>query len=297
MNSDVQTNRTKQAVLAIIVAVFALSLGDALIKHGANSLPLWQMLIMRSAIATPVLLWLAYRSKTTTRRMSGWVIVRAACLTLMWVFYYISITLMPLAVAAGTYYTGPLLIVALAALVARKWPRWPVLLAISVGFVGVMLVIQPNPSDFQLVAFLPLLSAWLYACAMVITSVKCRDDDPFFLAMILNVALVLTGIMMGVFSGQEGSFVFGPWQAVDIALAGTILVLAFFMLVGSVGAAIAYQNGPPTTVAAFDYSFLVFSILWGVTFFSEIPGVYSVFGISLIVVAGLVAFSQKEAPS
>lgn len=83
---------------------------------------------------------------------------------------------MPLAVAAATYYTGPLLIVALAALVARKWPRWPALLAITVGFVGVVLVIQPDASDFQFATLLPLLSAWLYACAMVITSVKCRDE-------------------------------------------------------------------------------------------------------------------------
>jgi drug/metabolite transporter (DMT)-like permease len=257
-------------------------------------MPLWQMLILRSALATPVLWWLSRCNNSAFRRTSGWVIARAACLAVMWVCYYISLTLMPLAIAAATYYTGPLLIVALAALVARKWPRRIALLAITVGFVGVILVIQPDASGFQFATLLPLLSAWLYACAMVITSVKCRDDNPFALAMMLNIALILTGLAIGVFSGQDGSFVFGQWQPVDLVLAGTVVVLAVLVLIGSVGAAIAYQKGAPSTVAAFDYSFLVFSIMWGVIFFTEVPGAVAVVGITLIVGAGIVAFSQKE---
>lgn len=293
MNIHAQRSTTRQAILAIIVAVFALSLGDALIKSSAQSLPLWQMLILRSALAAPILWWLA-RRKTHSLHISGWVILRATCLSVMWVCYYISLTLMPLAVAAATYYTGPLIIVALAAVVARKWPRPRAILAINVGFVGVILVIQPDASDFQFATLLPLLSAWLYACAMVITSQKCQGDDPFALALALNIALILTGIALGIFAGREGSFVLGPWQPVDLALAGAMLVLALLLLIGSVGAAIAYQKGPPATVAAFDYSFLVFSIMWGVVFFAEFPGAVGVIGIVLIVAAGFAAFSQQE---
>lgn len=112
--------------------------------------------------------------------------------------------------------------------------------------------------------------------------------------MMLNIALILTGMAIGVFSGQEGSFVFGQWQPVDLLLAGTVVVLAVLVLIGSVRAAIAYQKGPPSTVAAFDYSFLVFSIMWGVIFFTEVPGAVAVVGIVLIVVAGIVAFSRQE---
>lgn len=292
MNPVTANSSTKQAVLAIVVAVFALSLGDALIKASAQSLPLWQMLVMRSALVIPLLWWLVHRNKTKPMRISGWVILRSVCLALMWISYYISLPLMPLSVAAATYYTAPLIIVALASFLARKWPTLPALLAISVGFVGVVLVIQPDVSDFQVTALLPLLSACLYACAMMMTAEKCREDDPFVLAMMLNFALVFAGLAIGVFSGRSGSFALSPWQPVDLTVAATICVLAVIMFIGSIGAAIAYQKGPPATVAAFDYSFLVFSLMWGAVFFGESPGAVALLGIFLIVAAGLVAFSQ-----
>jgi hypothetical protein len=46
---------TRQAILAIVTAVFVFSLDDALIKANVVSMPLWQMLILRSALVTPVL--------------------------------------------------------------------------------------------------------------------------------------------------------------------------------------------------------------------------------------------------
>ncbi|PYG26509.1 DMT family transporter [Pelagimonas varians] len=292
MRLEAVRSSTKQAVLAIVFAVFALSLGDALIKASAQSLPLWQMLVMRSALVIPLLWWLARRNNAQTLRISGWVILRSGCLAVMWICYYISLPLMPLSVAAATYYTAPLIIVALASLVARTWPKVPVLLAISVGFLGVVLVIQPDVTDFQVAAFLPLFSAWLYACAMVMTAAKCRKDDPFVLAMMLNIALVLAGLAIGWFAGRDGALVSSVWQPVDFPVAATVFALAMIMFIGSLGAAIAYQKGPPATVAAFDYSYLVFSIIWGAVFFDEFPGAVALIGIFLIVGAGLVAFSQ-----
>ncbi len=72
-------------------------------------------------------------------------------------------------------------------------------------------------------------------------------------------------------------------------------LLAFFMLIGSLGAAIAFQNGPPATIAAFDYSFLAFSILWGGLFFAEFPNMVGYVGVALIVFAGWLAFPRKPA--
>jgi drug/metabolite transporter (DMT)-like permease len=65
-------------------------------------------------------------------------------------------------------------------------------------------------------------------------------------------------------------------------LSGTIVI-------GGVGAAVAYQNGHPTTIAAFDYSYLVFGLAWGIIFFSEFPNWISLSGIVLIIAAGFLA--------
>ena len=77
-------------------------------------------------------------------------------------------------------------------------------------------------------------------------------------------------------------------------LMGVIVVLAGVVVIGSVGAAIAYQNGPPTTIAAFDYTYLVFSLFWGAIFFAEFPGWISLIGIFVIAIAGLLALPGKR---
>jgi drug/metabolite transporter (DMT)-like permease len=165
-------------------------------------------------------------------------------------------------------------------------------IAIALGFGGVVLILRPETSGFQMATLLPVLAALLYACAMVLTSAKCRDDDPFALALALNITFIIGGCLLGLFSGQDGSFIFGPWQSVDLKLVGIVAALAAVILVGSVGAAIAYQNGPPATVAAFDYTYLVFSLIWSGLIFSESPDTLALIGIVIIVLAGLLSLPR-----
>lgn len=287
--------QTMRAVFAIICSVWALSLGDALIKATGLSLPLWQMYILRSVLTVPVLWWLVRRKGPLVVTAPFWVVVRSLLLVVMWLSYYAALPRMPLSLAAAAFYTGPIFILVLSAIVDRKWPSLRSYLAIAAGFVGVLCVIRPEGSEFQLVTLLPVLAAFLYACAMILTSVKCRAESPFLLAMSLNLSFILAGAGMGVFAGQDGSFLFGPWQPVDLGLLMTIAGLACLILIGSVGAAIAYQDGPPATIAAFDYSYLCFSLLWGSVFFAEKPGAISLMGIAFIAGAGLLALSRRAA--
>jgi len=286
--------RTGFAVSAVVIAVLALSLGDAIIKATSLTLPLWQMYILRSALVLPVLWWLARRSGPRAFGSMFWVFVRSALLVAMWLCYYSALPLMPLSLAAAAYYTSPILITVLTSTLARRQPPLRVLLAVYLGFAGVVLILRPDTSGFQLSTLLPVLAAFLYACAMVLTSLKCRDDDPFALALALNIAFIVAGAGLGLFAGQDDSFIFGPWQSLDLALIGTVAALSVVILVGSVGAAIAYQNGPPATVAAFDYSYLVFSLIWGSLFFAELPDALSLVGIVVIVVAGFLSLPRAE---
>lgn len=289
MTASAPVYRTGFAVGAVIIAVLALSLGDAMIKATGLDLPLWQMYILRSALILPVLWWLARRKGPIAFTSLVWVVLRSLLLVAMWLSYYSALPLMPLSLAAATYYTSPIIITVLAAMLARRKPSPRVMLAVVLGFGGVVLVLRPDASGFVFATLLPLLAALLYACAMVLTSLKCRDDNPYALALALNIAFIVAGAGLGLFSGQDGSFIFGPWQRLDIALIGTVAALSAVILIGSVGAAIAYQNGPPATVAAFDYSYLVFSLIWGAIFFAELPDILSLAGVSIIVLAGFLS--------
>ncbi|MBT7648600.1 MAG: DMT family transporter, partial [Rhodospirillaceae bacterium] len=70
--------------------------------------------------------------------------------------------------------------------------------------------------------------------------------------------------------------------------------LATAVIIGSVGAAIAYQVGPPTIVATFDFAYVGFAAIWGFVFFAEVPGAVTVAGMILIVVAGLLVTRRSQ---
>lgn len=290
-------NKSGIAVPAIVIAVLALSFGDAVIKATNLSLPIWQMYILRSALAMPVLLVIIVKRKPIKIGTVLWVSVRSALLVLMWLCYYVSLPQLPLSVAAAAYYTSPIFITILAAIVTRKAPTLRIWLAIILGFAGVMLIVRPDATGFQWAILLPVLSAVLYAAGAVITSSKCRDEDPIVLVIALNIAFILFGGLLGVWSGDEGSFLLGPWVALDIKSLAVMMVLAVAILIGSVGAAYAYQNGKPAVIATLDYSYLPFSLIWGVIFFSEIPGLVAIGGISIIVFAGVLILPGNEAES
>lgn len=285
-------------VAAIVLAVFALSLGDAAIKSFDRAVPLWQLYIVRSLLALPLLLLivrLRRRGRSLVPRALGWTALRSLLLAAMWIAYYLALPSVQLPLAAAAYYTAPLFIVLLAAPLVgeRVGPRgW---LAVSLGFAGVLVMLRPDGESFDVYALLPVLAAVLYALAMLLTRTKCLGEDPLVLSLALNVTFVAVGALAGAavaLLGPDGALVvgdylLGPWVPLEPAAWLVFAGLALAIVVGSVGAAVAYQVAPPQVVATFDYAYLVFATLWGLLIFAEVPDALAIAGIVMIALAGL----------
>lgn len=219
-------------------------------------------------------------------------------LTGMWVAYYAALPNLALSVAAAVYYTLPLFITLFAAVfIGDKVGRagWS---AVFLGFCGVALILRPQADDFNGYALLPLLSAILYALAMIITRTKCRNEHPLVLSLALNVSFVGVGagaaLLIGLWGPSNAGteiypFLLGRWIAMGAHEWFAMGLLATAVIIGSVGAAIAYQAGPSSIVATFDFSYLAFAAVWGLLFFTEVPDAITVAGMALIVAAGLLA--------
>ena len=285
-----------------MATVFALSLGDALIKSlgGGQTIGLWQLFAVRSLLALPVLflgaLLLCGANRLAPHRL-GWIAARAVLLTVMWVAYYLSLPHLPLAIAAAAYYTLPLFIVAFAALFGGETVGRIQWVGVVLGFIGIVLVLRPSGGAFSPAAILPLLAANFYAAAMVLTRTKCRDEHPATLAIGLNLMFVVTGLAglaFGSLTGIDGSgFITTNWTPMGAIEWRSVAILAGLILVASVGTAIAYQNAPASTVGTFDFAYVGFAVIWGAAFFNERPDAIGVSGIALIVVAGILAVQRS----
>jgi len=304
MNSTTQASEKADniplAVGVIVVTVLALSLGDALIKLTSSNFVIWQIFVIRSLLAIPCLIvFMIFTARTTLRvpDAPGWTVLRSILLMSMWVSYYISLPHLTLSVAAAAYYTLPIFITLFsAAFVGDRISRlgW---IAVLVGFFGVLLILRPKAGDFNWYALLPLLSAIFYAFAMILTRTKCRTEHPLMLSLALNICFVLVGSIVAAIiamfpdESRQG-FLLARWGSLGAAEWFSMSLLAIAILVGSIGAAIAYQNGPSSMIGTFDFAYVGFAVLWGILFFNELPDGVSIFGMLLIVVAGIMSLRQ-----
>ncbi|MFV2031862.1 MAG: DMT family transporter [Gammaproteobacteria bacterium] len=307
MNENTLSNNDnlRLAVPAIVTGVFALSLGDALIKQESAAFPLWQIFVMRSAIATPFLIYFI-RIRTCAipimPKRFGWTALRSLILVFMWVAYYLALPHVPFSIAAASLYTLPLFITLFAALLIGDRVGGKGWIAVLLGFVGVLLILQPQADDFSAYALLPIVSAICYALVMIMTRTKCQFENPIVLSLWLNLAFVAVGALAILITQiwqptlstmAANPFLLGAWVPMWVDEWRIMAILAIATIVGSVGTAIAYQSGPSSIIATFDFSYVAFAVVWGVLLFGEVPDPVTIIGILLIVSGGMLAVRKK----
>lgn len=103
--AQAEGDNVRLAVFAIVFTVLALSLGDALIKQVSAAFPLWQIFVVRSILAIPLLIavlkWRT-RGHPLMPMNVGWTALRSLMLVAMWVAYYTALPHIDFSVAAAT---------------------------------------------------------------------------------------------------------------------------------------------------------------------------------------------------
>ncbi|WP_256592346.1 MULTISPECIES: DMT family transporter [unclassified Pseudomonas] len=301
---NVSSVENRQSIIIVVGSVFLLSVSDAIIKAASAQISLWQLNVIRSLLAVVMLaaLVLLRNGKDSLWPQSpGWATLRGLLLALMWIAFYAALPFITLTMAALAIYTTPLFITLFSSIylkeriTPRKW------FSIVLGFAGVLVTLNPTADDFSPYALLPILAAILYALAAVVTRGKCADEDAMVLAMVMNLVLLASGllgslliVMAGPLEPQQGQlrFLLGDWSYMQLADWTLMVLLAVLMVLVSTGIARAYQIGEPSIIGAFDYTYLVFAILWGVLVFEESLNARTVTGLVMILMSGFILLKK-----
>lgn len=294
-------NHPVRGIIFLCLGVFVFSLQDAVIKQVSGSYPLTQVLSIRSLVSVPILLalvqfevgWRALRSA------DFWLLVaRASLMFVAYMAYYMAFPALPLADAVALYFTVPLFVTALAGPLLGERASWQVWVAVGVGFLGVLVMLQPGSGLFEPAALLSLVSAAMYGCSMLMArrlgvaqsaSVMAFYQNGVFLFGALGVALVFLGLGITRAEHPSLSFLVRPWILPTV---GDFLLIASCGVVAAAGTMLltsAYRVARAGVVTPFEYSGVLWAPLWGFLFFSEVPRMTTVAGAALIVGAGLVA--------
>ncbi|MEM6973790.1 MAG: DMT family transporter [Pseudomonadota bacterium] len=279
-----------RGVAAITLAVFLLSLSDALVKLAGERFGLAQLILLRSLVAGALIggsiVWLAGRRALRPRR-PGWVWMRSLSLTAMWLSYFASLPSLSFALAAACYYTSPVWMALMARLGfgerigLRGWG------AIALSSLGVVLVVDPLGESAVPAMLLPLAAAMFYALAATITWQCCRGEEAGAMAFNLNlclavVASVALGLIVLMDPAEPDSFVFVTWRAMGVQETALIALFGVLLAVISTLVAFAYRSAPSPVVGVVDTGYLAFAILWSLLIFAETPTYAEAVGIALI---------------
>ena len=272
----------------LITAVILFPALNASVKYLSQDYSLVQIIWMRSVIHflwmvvlfMPVLgikLFMTTRLKLQIARS----FLQLTALT----SFVVGLMYTPMTTAASIYFSGPLIVVALAApLLGERvgLKRW---IAVFIGFIGAVIILRPGGEGMHWASILILVSAALYALYQILTRIVADHDD-FRVSSIYTVfvALIISTIAVPFF-----------WVTPVNIVHWTIFIgLGVLGGLGHLFVIKAYEHAEASLVSPFDYGQLIGATILGFFLFSEFPDVWTWVGAGIIMLSGIYVARYKQ---
>jgi drug/metabolite transporter (DMT)-like permease len=308
MSMPARHDRSLAAFGMILVYSLLIGFADNFVRVVAAEAGLWQFHALRSLMALPLIVGFAWAARhRIAPRNPRAVMARSAVHGLAMLTYFGALGFLPVAVVAAGLFTAPMFVLLISGLAFGERITPLQIVAVAMGFGGVILVLGPAATEgASVAALLPVLAGALYALGNIATRRWCDGESAETLLAGFFVALFTLGVIglmvLQVFpqpapQGADG-FVLRGWVAPSATFLFWVTVQAVISVIG-VGLMIrAYQVAPAATVSVLEYIILPISALWGLYLWDETLGWWAIFGMGLIALAGvLITLGPRQAPT
>ena len=279
--------RTLRGIGLIMSAVFMFSAMDTLAKYVLKSYPISALMWARYMVHVVVMLaWLGPRMRMTLLHTSHpWLqILRGVLLVGSTTFFYFSLRYLPLAEAAAITFVGPVLTALLSGpmlsdkVTRRQW------FAVTLGFAGVLIIMRPGGGVLSLAAVFPLATAILFSMYQIVTRKLSGREHPY-------TSLFYTALVGGAITSFAVPL---HWITPTLSQAGFVVCIGFLGGFGHLLLIRAMEHTSPSTLAPFVYSQLIWSTLLAYLAFGDFPEPMTLFGMLVVVAAGMLAVNWKH---
>jgi drug/metabolite transporter (DMT)-like permease len=276
-------NRPMAGIITRLAAMLSLAIMFAFVKlAGQQGVHVTESLFYRQLIAMPLICFLIWRSK------AGWPaiksdkhklhILRSALGIFAMGLNFWAMTLLPLADATTISFTVPIFATLFAALILREKVgirRWS---AILIGFIGVLVVIQPGGNLIPAFgATVALIGALVTASVTLVIRMLGRTETSivtiFWFSVYTLPALAVCAYIYG--GGHDAK----TW--------GYLLGVGIFGALGQLTITQSLRFAPVSTIMPMDYSALLWATIIGIIIFGQWPGLSILIGAPIIIGSGL----------
>ena len=278
-----------KGALYMTLSMAAFTLNDACVKLVAETVPLFQIVALRGlsttillAVTVHLTVGLRFSMPRRDRPLVAW---RTVAEVGAMVAFLLALTNMAIANATAILSALPLMVTLAAALIFRDpvgWRRWA---AIAVGFVGVMMIVQPGTDGFNEWSLLALLSVVIITARDLLT----RAFSPAVPSMTVA---VITAAAVGAFGAVVSAFT--PWVAMGLYEIALTLAASVFIIGGYVFGIMVMRIGEVGFVSPFRYTSLIFALILGYVVFDEFPNPLALFGVATVMTAGIYTLFRER---
>ena len=263
----------------MLFAGLFLTTNDAITKWLVPHYPPGQILFIQAMlIAVLVSIWMRFRGEPLFKSPNWRPHIYRGLLYATGSFAFVyALQFLPLAEVVAIAFAGPLFMTLFGRMILKEAVGPHRIFAVIVGFIGVLIVIQPGSSVMHWAVFLPIIVALADAFRDMVTRTMTVGES--------SQRIILTTAIILALSGAATSF--SGWNSlrqVDLiwyGLSASSFVVAHFFLIE------AFRHAQVVVVAPFKYVQLIWSILAGLIFWGEIPSPLVLSGIAVITFSGL----------
>lgn len=275
-------SNTRLGILLMVATTFVFATQDGISRHLASEYNVLMVVMIRYWFFAAFVMAVAARKSGGLRKAAATAqpllqTVRGLLLAAEVCVMVLAFTLLGLVESYAVFISYPLIIAALSGVVLGErvgWRRWT---AIGVGFIGVLIVLQPGFRVFSPAALIPLLSALMFALYGLLTRFAARKDST-------ATSFFWTGTVGAVFMTAIGVWFWEPMTVPDWGWMGALCVtgaLGHWLLIR------CYEVAEASAVQPFAYFQLVFGSAFGIFIFGETIATNVAIGTGVIIAAGL----------
>ncbi|MGI6853470.1 DMT family transporter [Mesorhizobium sp. 1B3] len=278
-----------RGALFMSVSMAAFTLNDAITKAVSASMNMGQVMLVRGLFATllvGLIVWHGRALGTPRAALQPMVVLRVLGEVGATLCFLLALAHLPIANVSAVLQALPLAVTMGAALVFKEpvgWRRW---LAISIGFLGVLIVVRPGFEGFSTYSLLALASVFFCAVRDLATT-RIPTDVPTFL---VSAATATAVMVMGAATVQP----MGGWTPLTFKSAALLATAALLLIIGYHFIIEAMRAGAISFIAPFRYTALLWSILLGFVIFGDVPDTAMIAGATIIIGSGVYALYRER---
>ena len=276
-------------ILFMILASSSFAIQDGISRYLANEYNVMMVVMIRYWFFAAFVILLASRKpgglKAVAKTQQPILqFARGMLLALEVCVIVLAFTLLGLVESHAIFACYPLIATALSVPILGErvgWRRW---LAISVGFIGVLIILQPGVTVFSPFALLALASALMFALYSLLTRLVAQKDATETSFFWTGVSGAVTMTILGVWYWEAIAKVDYFWM---LFLCSTAVLGHYFLIR-------CYEASEVSVVQPFAYLQLVFVTIIGVLVFNETLELNILLGVTIVVTAGIFTFHRSN---